>query len=191
MPESSEPEPSNLRRPKYVDWPLFPFEGELRLKQPTFRPDPPRSGEPGGSACEVCAYSDDEYIWVDDHWRVCQSPSAQSSVPALVLLETREHMDLDGLTDALAAELGPMIMRIERAIHAVGNIGRVHVYRWGDGASHFHMWFYGRPAGVMSMLGFGMPFWEPVLAPTPDDVWEQNLAIVARELAKDGGQAIV
>ena len=93
-------------------------------------------------------------------------------------------MDLDGLTDELAAELGQMIMRIERAIHAVGDIGRVHVQRWGDGASHFHMWFYGRPAGVMSMLGFGMTLWEPVLPPTPDDVWEQNLAIVAANWQK-------
>ncbi len=35
--------------------------------------------------------------------------------------------------------------------------------RWGDGGAHFHMWFFARPAGSFNLLGFGMPFWEPVL----------------------------
>ncbi|MFT3853028.1 MAG: hypothetical protein QM733_09850 [Ilumatobacteraceae bacterium] len=41
------------------------------------------------------------------------------------------------------------------------------------------------------MLGFGMPLWEPILPPTPADVWERNLAIVAAELAKHGGRAVI
>ena len=182
---------SNLRWPAYADWPLFPFEGELRLKAPTLHPDPPRSGDPGGSPCEVCAEDDDSrYLWVDDHWRVRANPSP-SSVPALVFLETREHIDLHQLSGELAAELGLMIVRLERAIHSIGNIGRVHVYRWGDGGSHFHLWFYGRPAGVMSMLGFGMTFWEPVMPLTPQDVWDANIATIAQALAKGGGRALI
>ena len=31
------PDESELRWPVYVDWPLFPFEGDLRLKAPTIR----------------------------------------------------------------------------------------------------------------------------------------------------------
>ena len=41
---------SSLRWRTYVEWPLFPFEGDLRLKTPMFgNADPPRAGEPGGS----------------------------------------------------------------------------------------------------------------------------------------------
>jgi hypothetical protein len=108
---------SPLALPAYVDWPLFPFEGELRVKSPT-RDEPP-------------------------------------SVPVLVILETRVHVDLDGLDGELAAELGQMIVRLDRAIRSVGNVGRVHVHRWGDGAEHFHLWFFARPVGSMNMLGFG------------------------------------
>lgn len=32
-------------------------------------------------------------------------------------------------------------MRVARAVAAVGEIGRVHVCRWGDGGAHFHVWF--------------------------------------------------
>jgi hypothetical protein len=185
------PDESELRWPVYVDWPLFPFEGDLRLKAPMIRDaDPIRAGEPGGPPCSACADEDDQFIWVDHHWRV-RAKHPPSSVPALVFLETREHVDLDGLSADLAAELGVMIVRLDRAIQAVGGIGRVQAYRWGDGGSHFHMWFYGRPVGVISMCGFGMPFWEPVMPPTPVDVWEQNLAVVARELARHGGRAII
>ena len=81
-------------------------------------------------------------------------------------------------------------MRIDRAIQAVGGIGRVHMSRWGDGASHFHLWFYGRPFGDLQMVGFCLPMWAMTLPPTPEDVWNRNLAIVARELAKGGGRAI-
>jgi hypothetical protein len=183
-------EEAELRWPGYVDWPLFPFEGDLRLKSPMVRDsDPPRAGESGGSECSGCTDADDAFVWVDEHWRV-RAQDPPSSVPALVFLETREHVDLDGLSDGLAGELGQMIVRLDRAIQAIGDIGRVHAYRWGDGGAHFHMWFYGRPVGLISMCGFGMPFWEPIMPQTPDDIWEHNLAIVARELAKNGGRAI-
>ena len=177
--------------PPYVDWPLFPFEGDLTVRQPaTYEGDAPRAGEPGGAECEACARGDAGCIWADDHWRV-RSRAERSSVPALLFLETREHVDLDGLDDARAAELGRLIVRLDRAVQAIGNIGRVQVYRWGDGSSHFHMWIYARPVGAWNLLGFGMPLWEPILTPVPDDVWHANLAVVARELARGGGTALV
>src|SRR5207245_1021549 len=87
-------EPSAEALPAYVDWPIFPFEGELRVKAPTFLDaDLVRSGEPGGSPCASCAASDDDFIWVDDHWRVIAS-AKPSVVPALLFLETRAHVDL-------------------------------------------------------------------------------------------------
>ena len=37
--------------------------------------------------------------------------------------------------------------RVERAVLALGDVGRVHLYRWGDGGAHFHVWFVPRPLG--------------------------------------------
>jgi hypothetical protein len=181
----------DLTMPAYVDWPLFPFEGDLRLKQPTFRDaDPPRSGEPGGSECASCREGDTGAIWVDEHWKV--RPQQQpAGVPALLFLETRAHVDMDGLSSERAAEMGQLIVRLDRAIQAIGNIGRVHVNRWGDGGAHFHMWFFARPVGWFSLLGFGMPFWEPAMPRVDQELWDANLRIVAAELAKDGGAALV
>ncbi len=189
LPMSSDESPSAL--PAYVDWPIFPFEGEMRIKAPTLLDsDRVRSGEPGGSPCGSCPADDDAFIWVDDHWRLF-ARSEPPSVPVLVILETRAHVDLDGLDPELAAELGPMIVRLDRAIRTVGNVGRVHVHRWGDGAEHFHLWFYARPVGSMNLLGFGMPLWEPILPPISEAEWRANRVTVARALAQDGGRAIV
>jgi hypothetical protein len=33
--------------------------------------------------------------------------------------------------------------------------------------------------------------WAEILPPTPEDVWQQNLGVVVRELAEKGGGAIV
>jgi diadenosine tetraphosphate (Ap4A) HIT family hydrolase len=177
--------------PAYVDWPLFPFEGELRVKAPMqLDADRMRSGEPGGPPCGSCPKDDDAFIWVDDHWRVFAG-SEPPSVPVLVFLETRAHVDLDGLDAERAAELGPMIVRLDRAIRAVGKVGRVHVHRWGDGAEHFHLWFYARPVGSIHLAGFGMPLWEPILPPISETDWRANQVTVARALAQDGGRSIV
>lgn len=172
----------------YADWPIFPFEGDIRVKAvaPPLDADVPRSGEPGGQPCGTCTSSDDEYLWVDEHWRV-RASNEPSGAPVLLFLETREHVDLDGLDDERAAELGQLIVRLDRAIHAIGKIGRVHVNRWGDGGSHFHLWFFARPVGVWQMSGFFMPVWAQIYPPTPQDIWDANLAVIAAELAHHGG----
>jgi len=177
-----------LPLPGFVTWPIFPFEGDLRVRElvPPRADEAPRNGEPGGRPCHACSAPDSDYLWVDEHWRVTP-PMQPSGAPVQVFLETRAHVDLDGLDDELAGELGRMMVRLDRAIQAVGGIGRVHVNRWGDAGSHFHLWCYGRPLGDQQMLGFCAPLWAMTLPPTPDDEWNRNLAIVAAELAKDGG----
>ncbi len=174
--------------PGFVSWPIFPFEGDLRVRErvPARSDEAPRDGEPGGRPCAACAAPDSDYLWVDEHWRV-MPPTRPSGAPVQVFLETRAHVDLDGLDDELAGELGRMMVRIDRAIQAVGGIGRVHVNRWGDAGSHFHLWCYGRPLGDQQMLGFCAPLWAMTLPPTPAEEWDRNLAVVAAELAKDGG----
>lgn len=175
----------------YADWPIFPFEGDIRVKAVASRleADVPRSGEAGGQPCGSCASGDEDYIWVDDHWRV-RAGGYPAGVPVQVFLESREHVDMDGLDDSRAGELGRLLVRLDRAIQAIGGIGRVHVNRWGDGASHFHLWFFARPVGVWQMSGFFMPVWNKIYPPTPVEEWERNLATVARELAEVSGRAV-
>jgi hypothetical protein len=179
-----------LPLPDFVNWDIFPFEGDLRVREvlPAAESEWPRAGEPGGGPCGSCADADDEYLWVDDHWRV--RAARPSGVPVQVFLETREHVDMGDLGFERAGELGQMLVRLDRAIQAVGGIGRVHIARWGDGGSHFHMWIYGRPLGTRQLLGYCLPMWAQILPPTDDATWRSNMAVVAHQLAKDGGHAV-
>ena len=59
-----------------------------------------------------------------------------TGLPCVVLLHTRAHFDFLDLPDELARELGPLLIRVQRAVYAIGDIGNVHVCRWGDGSEH-------------------------------------------------------
>jgi diadenosine tetraphosphate (Ap4A) HIT family hydrolase len=116
-----------------------------RRLQPPVAEETPRHGH-GGVECVRCVRSDDEYLWMSQRWRLWALDSP-TGLPVVVLLEPREHFAEPGdLPDELAAELGVLLARIERAIRAAGEIGRVHVCRWGDGSEHLHWWFMARPA---------------------------------------------
>ena len=69
----------------------------------------------------------------------------------------------------LAADFGRVAARVERAILSLGDVGRVHLYRWGDGGAHFHVWFLPRPLGMLEASGMMLPVWEDVLPNAPDD----------------------
>lgn len=94
--------------PDFVTWPVFPFEGDLRIKTPLDRLDAdlPRQGE-GGRPCRSCAKPDRECLWTNDRWRVIAGP--RKAVP-LVFLETREHVDLGDFDDETGADFGRMIV---------------------------------------------------------------------------------
>lgn len=108
---------------------------------------------------------------------------APTGLPVVVLLETRAHLDFPDLTDELAAELGPMLLRVQRAVFAVGDIGNVHVCRWGEGSEHFHMWFMGRPARMPQLSDSFAAVWDEVLPPLPEEIWRANLERVRAALA--------
>ena len=164
--------------------PLFPVTGDnLRVKDPLPRADSdrPRSGE-GGSPCMSCDDADDKYLWTNERWRV---RAGMRSAVKQVFLETRAHVDMADMSPGDAADLGPMLQRIERAMHATGDVGRVHIHRWGDGGSHFHMWLYGRPFGDRQMLGFGLVLWAMLLPQMSDDEWSAAMAAIAAHLASE------
>jgi hypothetical protein len=105
----------------------------------------------------------------------------------VLILESRSHLDLGDLPNMLAAELGVMTVRLERAIRSLDGVARVHVNRWGDGSAHLHLWFLARPAGRLQLRGTFLSLWDEILPPIPEHQWRENLALVAAWLAEFGG----
>ena len=131
-------------------------------------PEPPRRGEPGGEPCGVCSGSATKAVWGDDHFTM--HPPVGGSLAGVVWVASREHVDSfrDLSPDALAA-FGPLVARIENAILSLGDVGRVHLYRWGDGGAHFHVWLMPRPLGMLDAQNFMLPLWEDVLPNVTDE----------------------
>ncbi len=186
MPETPEQlharvQREGLRMPPVEEWDTWPFAGALTPceLQPPVDVESPRAGE-GGRECWRCARGDEDAIWSDERWLVTHPE--RNGLPVVVLLEPREHLDFHELDDDGAADLGRMLVRVERAVRAVPDIGRVHVCRWGDGSAHLHFWFIARPARFPQLIGSFAAIWDDVLPPTPEDVWLENLAAVARAL---------
>ena len=179
-----------LRMPAVETWDTFPFDGELmpRALEPPLDREEPRRGA-GGVGCWPCDAPDSEFAWVTERWRL-HAPREPSGLPVVILLEPRAHYGEPGdLPDELAAELGLMLVRVERAIRSIGDIGRVHVCRWGDGGEHLHWWFMARPARLPQLSGSFAAIWDDILPPTPQDVWDANLAAVVAALGAQGTRA--
>lgn len=178
------------RIPAFVNWPSFPFEGELRVK-PLENPaedEPPREGEEAGN-CESCNSSDEAYIWVNERWRV-RAMQRPSGLPMVLVLESRSHLDLGDLPNLLAAELGVMTVRLERAVRSLDGVARVHVNQWADGSAHLHVWFLARPTGWLQLRGSFLSMWDDILPPVDEAMWRENLALIAAWLAEFGGRAL-
>ncbi|MEU0947994.1 hypothetical protein ABZ379_35625 [Streptomyces canus] len=175
-----------------ADWETFPFEceGDLRVRplQPPVLPEPARSGEDGPEGCHTCRKPVTEALWTDDHWRL-DPVGTESRLPAVVMLQPRGHHDLCDLPAEQAAELGPLLQRVERAVLGLDGVARVHVNRWGDGAAHLHFWFLARPAGLLQLRGTFLPVWEELLPPVPDEERLQAHRRIAAALAAEGGTA--
>ncbi|MER7889103.1 hypothetical protein ABTX15_04695 [Micromonospora sp. NPDC094482] len=176
--------------PDFTQWPSFPFEGDIRVKQldDPVPVEPPRKGE-GPRECTACSAPDDAYIWVGERWRV-RAMDRPTGLPMVLILESRSHLDLGDLPNLLAAELGVMTVRLERAIRSLDGVARVHVNRWGDGSAHLHMWFLARPYGRLQLRGTFLPLWDSILPPIPESQWRENLAMIAAWLAEFGGRPL-
>ncbi|GAA4453403.1 hypothetical protein GCM10023170_043510 [Phytohabitans houttuyneae] len=184
MPDTASPVPD------FTKWPSFPFEGDLRVKQldaPVAK-EPARKGEDAAD-CSACSAPDEAYIWVSERWRV-RAMDRPTGLPMVLILESRSHLDLGDLPNLLAAELGVMTVRLERAVRSLDGVARVHVNRWGDGSAHLHMWFLARPYGRLQLRGTFLSLWDDILPPIPESTWRENLALVAAWLAEFGGRPL-
>jgi hypothetical protein len=183
VPENTAP------LPDFTRWPSFPFEGDMRIKNlaPAVEVEPPRSGEDAAD-CIACNTPDDAYVWVSERWRV-RAMDRPTGLPMVLILECRSHLDMGDLPNLLAAELGVMTVRLERAIRSLDGVARVHVNRWGDGSAHLHMWFLARPYGRLQLRGTFLSLWDDILPVIPEQQWRENLALVAAWLAEFGGRA--
>ena len=158
----------------------LPYRDPLVAREPGERqiPEPPRRGEPGGPPCGICGGQSTSAVWSDEHWTL--HPPVGGSLPGSVWLASRVHVDsFMDLPDELAADFGRVAARVEGAILSLGGIARVHLYRWGDGGAHFHVWFVPRPLGMVEASGMMLPIWEDVLPNVPDE----ELAVAAKRVA--------
>jgi diadenosine tetraphosphate (Ap4A) HIT family hydrolase len=147
----------------------LPYREPLVPREPAERvvPEPPRRGEPGGPPCAICSGATTSAVWSDDRWTL-HAPVG-GSLPGAVWLASREHVDsFSDLPPELAADFGRVAARVEQAILSLGDIARVHLYRWGDGGAHFHVWFLPRPLGMVEASGMMLPLWEDVLPNVSD-----------------------
>jgi diadenosine tetraphosphate (Ap4A) HIT family hydrolase len=158
----------------------MPYEQPLVTKAPGERviPEPPRRGEPGGEPCAICSGAVTSTLWSDELWTL-HAPVG-GSLPGSVWLASREHFDsFADMPPTYAAAFGSVAARVERAVLALGGVGRVHLYRWGDGGAHFHVWFLPRPLGMTEAAGMYLPIWEDVLPNVPD----ADLEAAAKQVA--------
>lgn len=178
--------------PEQSMWDIFPFELaglRSRVFEPPVLPEPSRAGE-NGVDCTRCAEPERGVIWSDDRW-VLAGFGEPLGVPVGALLMPRAHLDLGDLDDGHAADLGRLIVRIDRAVMALGNIARVHVNKWGDGGAHLHVFFLARPMGLLQLRGSNLALWEEMLPRIPAEIAAADLRTVAHTLARDSGRARV
>jgi diadenosine tetraphosphate (Ap4A) HIT family hydrolase len=148
----------------------LPYREPLVPLQPGARqiPEPPRKGDPGGPPCRICEGRVTPVVWSDENWTL--HPPRGGSLPGAVWVASRVHVDsFSDLSPDLAGDFGRLAARVERAILSLGDIARVHLYRWGDGGAHFHVWFIPRPLGMLEASGMMLPLWEDVLPNVPDE----------------------
>lgn len=179
-----------LPAPEQSSWDIFPFVEEslvVRPLQPPVLPEPPRNGEDGPAGCWRCDNPEANVVWSDERW-VLGVGGEPGGLPFIAALQPKAHLDLGDLDDAYAAELGVLTVRVERAIRALGDIGRVHVNKWGDGGAHLHLMFLARPAGLLQLRGSCLTIWEEMLPRVPDEVVLADARRVAEELAAYGGR---
>ncbi|HEY5438955.1 MAG TPA: hypothetical protein VIJ99_08630 [Acidimicrobiales bacterium] len=147
-------------------------------------PEPPRRGEPGGDPCGICTGHATKPVWSDANWTL--HPPVGGSLRGAVWFASKEHFDSFGdLPTALASDFGLMVAKVEGAILSLGDVARVHLYRWGDGGAHFHVWLLPRPLGMVEAHGMMLPLWEDVLPNLSDEELRAGAEEIAAAMTSD------
>lgn len=185
--EYGQPRALPIKRFPYLREAVVSEQLEIAALNPPQLPEPARSGA-GGVDCRGCTAADDAYLWTDEHWRIHTVDEPQPLF--FVLANPRGHYeDLPDLPPDRAAELGPLLQRMEAALRALGDVGQVHTHKWGDGGAHLHLWQIVRPAGMVQARGVALTVWLRALSPLPAEVWAAAGRDFAREMARGGGSA--
>ena len=167
-------------------WEIFPFEPDslvVKPLDPLTLPEPARAGE-GGVDCGRCADQDAGAVWANERWTLVAFDEPR--LPLSVMVMPREHLDFADLDDAMAAELGVISVRVARAVEALDGIGRMHVYKIGDGGAHLHQFLLARPAGMLQLRGSCLTLWEEMLPVVPPDEAAAVLRVAVGALADLG-----
>ncbi|WP_433796707.1 hypothetical protein [Actinoplanes sp. CA-252034] len=171
---------------RMTGWEISPFEQDgLRVTplRPPVLPEPPRHGE-DPATCSICA-DRDKGIWFNARWRLDRISG--NGVPLILMLYPRDHCDMADLPDDMAAEMGLLSTRIVRHMQAVPHVARAHMYRFGDGASHMHLWFFARPEGQAQLFGSWLPVWDDLLPQYPSALADADATLVADALLTSSG----
>jgi hypothetical protein len=172
---------------RMTGWEVSPFEPDgLRVSplRPPVMPEPPRHGEEPAD-CRSCARRS-QGIWFNERWRL--NAISGAGVPLALMLHPLDHHDLADLPDDLAAELGVLTAHVARHIQALPNVSRAHVYRFGDGGAHLHIWFLARPEGQAQLYGSWLLVWDDLLPEYPAAVAEADaVRVVDALIASFGG----
>ena len=150
----------------------------LKTLSPPVLPEPPLAGA-GGVDCVACTRGTDRWTVSEDAlWRV-RALHTDMTFPGTAMLETVRHAaGIAELTAEEAAGFGEQCRRITRALlarpaggpgYGDGRVGRVHMHFWGDGAEHFHVWFFPRPLGYLDLRGSYLVEWEELLPPATEE----------------------
>jgi diadenosine tetraphosphate (Ap4A) HIT family hydrolase len=171
-----------------ADWEPFPFEVEslraAKLRRPEV-PEAPRNGE-DPATCRGCAANDGLAVWQNNQWRLI-AMSEPSGSPLVLMLMPKDHFDLGNLPDALAAQLGQIVVHVARAVESLDHIARAHISRFGDGGAHLHIFILARPEGFIQLRGSFFTVWDDLLAPVPRTVRDADAARVGELLAASYG----
>jgi hypothetical protein len=158
----------------------LPYREPLTLRSLGERviPEPPRRGEPGGEPCAICNGQTTSAVWSNANWSL--HPPVGGSLVGAVWLASRVHVDsFKDLSEGAAREFGRVLANVERGILSLGDVARVHLYRWGDGGAHFHVWMLPRPLGMLEASGMMLPLWEDVLPNVTDGELRSAAEVVA------------
>jgi diadenosine tetraphosphate (Ap4A) HIT family hydrolase len=124
--------------------------------------------------CKICgmlhATALEDVVYDGPHWAVV----AMQDVPGMLMAFSRDHDRGPGsLSEATAAQLGPLINRLSAGLTATGAFEKASVIYLGDNALHTHFMLLGRKPG--------------------DDRIFDNAPLLARfaDKNRDGARAIV